>query len=319
MWRVGQILIMSVALAIGLVGRDARGIVIRDDQSDAAYVGLGANAAYDSVGMFNGTTATSGFVASGTLVAPSWVLTAAHVVDNATALTFTIDGTQYTADKMIADPKWTGNAWNGYDIGLVHLSKPVTGVTPAVLYNGSSELGQTGVTVGYGMTGTGLTGATHLDGQKRGAQNVLDQILGGRLMVADFDKPQSPYTSSLGLSVPQPLEGLIAPGDSGGGVFMATASGNRLVGVNSFISGYGTPNASYGDVEGLTRVSAFDGWIDGIIDGQPGSQPTDSSGKPLMTAGGATKLSNAVVPEPSAISLLLIAGLFLFLVRRIWA
>jgi hypothetical protein len=40
-----------------------------------------------------------------------------------------------------------------------------------------------GTAVGYGMTGTGLSGSVTLDGKKRGEQNVIDQFQNSRLVL----------------------------------------------------------------------------------------------------------------------------------------
>jgi hypothetical protein len=303
-------------LAAGLLPAAAQGVVIRSDASDQQYVALGAE--YPSVGCFDGTTSSSSFLASGTLIAPSWVLTAAHVVDHAQSLEFTVGGVTYTADRSIANPNWTGNLWSGYDIGLVHLSAPVTNVTPAAIYTGQGELNQTVTTVGYGKTGTGTTGAVLLDGQKRGGQNIVDRIVNDRLLVSDFDDPAS-SVGMLGNARTLALEGLIAPGDSGGGEFMQVGDASYVVGVNSFVgSATGVPNSGYGDLEGQTRVAAFADWIEGVIDGGPSPVPTftESAAQPIAPP---ADFQPEVVPEPGTLGLLMaaLACMALCLGRRV--
>ena len=197
---------------------------------------------YDSVGRFVGTTPKSGFLASGTLVAPEWVLTAAHVVDNAKTLSFTIGGQTYQVDRKIVYPGWNGDLWSGCDIGLVHLVKPVDNIKPAQLYTGSGELNQADTVVGFGKTGTGDSRRHEERRPEARAQNVISQIENKRLLVADFDNPLPAGAVPLGYSHALPLEGLIAPGDSGGGLFITTATGTYLAGVNSFVgSDFGLP------------------------------------------------------------------------------
>lgn len=54
----------------------------------------------------------------------------------------------------------------------------------------------------------------------------------------------------------------MAPGDSGGGVFLTIDSQTYLAGVISFVAGTdGSGNSDYGDVNGFGRVSAFTPWI----------------------------------------------------------
>lgn len=65
---------------------------------------------------------------------------------------------------------------------------------------------------------------------------------------------------------------MIAPGDSGGGLFVPCGQPGRgddcLVGITSFIGAYdGAANADFGDIAGFVRVSAFNAWIDSVING----------------------------------------------------
>jgi hypothetical protein len=264
------------------------GATIRDDQPDSSYVALGASPEYAPVGTFVNSW---GYTSSATLIAPDWVLTAAHSLTAASSGTFTIDGTAYTSTQLIGNPGWnSANVFGGYDFGLVHLSSPVAGITPATLYTGSSDLGQIGTFVGYGFTGTGLTGWTTLDHQKRAFQNVIDGNFGNPSLVlgSDFDNPHTTADNGFGSAIPLTLEGCVAPGDSGGGVFITIDSQTYLEGVISFVANAdGSDNSDYGDASGFGRVSAFTSWI-----------------------------TTEMVPEPPASALLAGAGLVMFLVRR---
>jgi len=312
-WIIASI----VLLVAGFVAVPAQAIVVRDAQNDSLYRTLGSSTPYDSVGRFTGTTTSSGFLASGTLVAPEWVLTAAHVVDNAKTLTFSIGGQIYKVDRKIVYPGWNGDLWSGCDIGLVHLAKPVDNIKPASLYTGSSELNHADTVVGFGKTGTGSSGDTKCDGLKRGAQNVISQIEHKRLLVADFDNPLPAGAVPLGYSHALPLEGLIAPGDSGGGLFITTAAGIYLAGINSFVgSDFGAPRSVYGNFSGHTRVSAFSEWIEARIRGEDPVLADPS----LETDAKSERLTVFPAPEPGSLVLLAAAAVMLgisrYLLRR---
>ncbi|MCX5685109.1 MAG: trypsin-like serine protease [Planctomycetota bacterium] len=232
--RPTHLAMAALLLVLGLAS-SASAITIRDDKSQSLYLNLASQAIYGSVGRIDEVAGSSAYIGSGTLIAPNWVLTAGHMVSGATGLKFTVGGATYTGSSWVSDPLWNGNLTLGYDIGLVHLSAPVTNVKPATRYTGTSEIGKTATIVGYGMTGTGKTGATTFDGQKRAAQNAIDSFYNssGRILMIDFDNPGNKRDNVYGSATPLTLEGLIAPGDSGGALFIDSASGPLLAGVRT--------------------------------------------------------------------------------------
>ena len=181
---------------VSVIQLSAGAATIRQDQPDSLYLDLAAQPDFAAVGKFVNSW---GYTGNATLIAPNWVLTAAHVLSAASGGTFTLNGNSYESAQMVIHPNWTGNAFNGYDLALVRLNTPVGDVTPAALYTGESEFGQLATYVGYGFTGTGLTGWQTLDNQKRAFQNVIDGDFGNPavLLGSDLIIPTIPRTMIL--------------------------------------------------------------------------------------------------------------------------
>jgi secreted trypsin-like serine protease len=240
-------------------------IVRRHDVPDSTY--LSGAAAFPAVG---GISSTEGSC-SCTLIAPNWILVAAHCVDNnalaPSAYTITLGGVTRTGAQKVLHPGWTGGLAAGTDIALVRLNASITTVAPMPINDRFDDVGRMGTHVGRGRTGTGLTGHTTSDGLFRAGTNMQDvtgAIFGwsSAILLADFDNPNDPADNWFGSATPTALEAGLAPGDSGGALFIDFGFGPTLAGVHSFITSQdGNTNMDYGDASGSTRVASHFSWI----------------------------------------------------------
>jgi V8-like Glu-specific endopeptidase len=178
-----------------------------------------------------------GFIGTGTLISPTIVVTAGHVlrgsykekVPVASEWTFSLGSDSlkptwtYSVSEVILHPGWTarlsyeggigdGDAL-GLDLALLRLDLPVTGVTPARINVGNAErIGSRVILAGYGSIADGKRGVTSVDNFDRLAgENTLDRVVEtvnasnvpqayrGGLLGLDFDSPDE-FLNSLGSS-----------------------------------------------------------------------------------------------------------------------
>ncbi len=245
---------------------------IRHDVDDSLYLNLGAQPQFDAVGKL---LINNGF-SSGVLIGPNQVLTAAHLVDSPITpadLSFEVGGDVIGVTNINVHPEWVDDVTLGADLAIVTLTNAPAGVMPVVRYEGSAEIGSTGVFVGFGDTGDGLTGVTVVaSGDKRGGENILDETgafygIDDRILICDFDNPDSPMPNSTGTPTPLPLEYQAAARDSGSGLFIESGGVWRLAGITSFNSDLDLDECAtcYGEVSGFGRISQYNGWIDDVL------------------------------------------------------
>lgn len=274
---VRAVVLLSGVLLM-LTSPQARAGTIRADRNDSLYTALANQDEFASVGEFNWKYNGSNYLASGTLIDHQWVLTAAHVVEDITSsnigtMTFTLGGETFYVEETFYHSGWTGSTNGGNDIGLVKLSTAVVGVAPSLLYEYTDENRQITTVVGYGMTGTGISGAIDSAGTKRAGTNVvglgsvLNTLYGSgsgndNMLVADFDQPGTTGDPTVSLGVPTDLEYCGASGDSGGGWFLEADGQYYLAGVTSFLISNNVTDSMYGDIFGAVRVSSYISWIE---------------------------------------------------------
>jgi V8-like Glu-specific endopeptidase len=171
--------------------------------------------------------ATSGFLCTGTVIAPTVVLTAAHCVSpeetgaNARFVVLTAadvnkrGGQQLAVREVHANPRWSPDALeDGHDEGIVILQEP-TSIAPLPFNRKPITTGMVGSAlriVGYGLNdGIDQTGA----GVKRQAMTKLRDVAGPLIQVGDRKKGT-------------------CNGDSGGPAFMKLGGVETIVGTTSY-------------------------------------------------------------------------------------
>lgn len=274
-------LLLVALLAISFA---ANAVVIRGDVKDAKYR-VPASAFPALVDMPG--------EGHGVLIAPRWVVTAAHAapmqmqgmdddvsiggVAHRVKRVITYPGYKKLPDQLIREALASGDlskVWaflaSSNDIALIELASPVTDVTPVPLYRGNKEVGMTVELVGKGATGNGNVGQDPHSSHRTVLRRAFNVIVGvdARYVRYRFDPPPSAL----------PLEGITGSGDSGGPLLIGNGSSRQLVGLASwskyppghpFLSKWasGRPfvEGLYGEIVYAVRISSYIQWIEGVI------------------------------------------------------
>lgn len=245
--------LLATSLIVLLLSGQTAAIVVRGDAPIQAILAEPSN--YPEV------VALLDRRAVGTLIDEQWILTAAHVgqyIDqNSDDVRLTIAGEPSSIAEVIIHPSWDDEALGGsdvFDIALLRLVQPVSGVPVASVYEGRDELGAVVTIFGWGRTGDGRNEDLVRDGRFRRGENQVDAVT-PRLRFR-FDEPGS--IRSL------PLEAVSGPGDSGGPAFIEVGGKRFLAGVSSFQEDVIAPGI-FGVTENYERVSDHIKWIKSVI------------------------------------------------------
>lgn len=214
-------------------------------------------------------------VGHGVLIAPDWVVTAAHTIQGEVRAV-TIAGQERAVARVVVHPGYRSMPQDmidralaskdgteamaflaaNHDIALIRLREPVGDVRPIPIYTGGSEMGQVVELVGKGATGTGLTGVAPGSNQRgplRRAYNRIDRVE-ERWISYTFDQGRKAHR----------LEGMSGSGDSGGPLLLRQGGRRVVAGLTSWQNGnpdLGQPPSRYGQGTVGVRLSYYAGWI----------------------------------------------------------
>lgn len=223
---------------------------IDPNTSDSKYIDYGSQFSY--IAQISGLThEDEPYFASGVAYTDNIIITAAHVLSATKNQTININNKNIDIDHIIIHSKYEAKNFGYYDIGLIKLKQSIGLDWYPELYKEKNESGKVCSLSGFGMTGTFATGAIRSDKNKRAGSNIVDGVDRGMLIC----------TPSISIKKTE-LEFLIAPGDSGGGLFI----GNKLAGIHSCIMANGhKAKSDYKTESGHTRISDHIQWIETTI------------------------------------------------------
>lgn len=239
----------TLCLLSALIACQAQSIVIRHDVDDKHYHATQQD--------FPALVTLYKVGAHGTLVAPQWVVTAAHTVFCLEPGDIVKVGDEF-AEVAARYAHKDYQLDDDNDIALLKLSTPVTSVQPAKFYRNSDETGRQIWFIGAGATGNGQAGQLvsykQNNGQLRKAQNTIASVSDNEIHFV-FNQGAAAL----------PLEGVSGNGDSGGPAYTIENNSYYLFGISSRADSWFKQIGEYGVKEVYSRVSFHAPWLDAVM------------------------------------------------------
>lgn len=187
-------------------------------------------------------------VSTAVCIAPQWALTAAHAVNDTNIASV---GANVVADVFVPDD-FAGNEGGWFDIAVLKCHDDFGLDYYPPLSDGDEAEGDVVTMAGYGLTGRLSAGC-------REGEDC--RLRAGTNSIGRFDKTLIVCPARRGHT---PLPFCIAPGDSGGPVFVGAGREARLCGIAVFVMNTNGRKAvsREGDEMAATRVAYFKGWIE---------------------------------------------------------
>jgi secreted trypsin-like serine protease len=220
--------------------------------------------------------------ASGTLIAPDWILTSGVAVTNmfiqaaipeidvymGSSAIFSTPASAYrVSDYIVRHPGFSiRSGYIDHDIALVHLSTPVTGVTPMSLPaqgdNSMSAVGTAAIVLGHGMADTSQS------------SSVTNELRMASINIIHNDTCNQPGRHNGAFTPDMLCAGKLtgaatgpAGADFGGPLYVETGAGKVQVGIVSMPEGQQVALYYANSLKPgiFTRVANYRRWIDSVI------------------------------------------------------